>query len=309
MIEVPPELAAHHRKYADDSGPEWTAALPGVAEHFLDRWGLTLDGSSMHGIVSLVLPVRQADGTPAALKLQPATEENIGEGPGLRAWAGDGIVRLLARETIPTSSPHQADALLLERLDGGRSLETYPDPLKALEILTALLARLVRHEAPEGMRRLSDIAADMLDGVPAARAQVGPQDARWLGVCAGAVRELVGEAGDRLLHWDLHFDNVLAGEREPWLAIDPKPLAGDPGFDLLPALHNRWEEIVATGDVRRAVLERFDLMTATLGLDRQRAVGWTLGRVLQNALWDIKDGEPHLSEIQLAIAEAVLHRQ
>src|SRR5690606_10428198 len=82
-----------------------------------------------------------------------------------------------------------------------------------------------------------------------------------------------GEPGDRLLHWDLHYDNVLAGEREPWLAIDPKPLAGDPGFDLLPALDNRWDDVVAGGDVRRAVLRRFDLLVEALGLDPARSAG------------------------------------
>ena len=67
--------------------------------------------------------------------------------------------------------------------------------------------------------------------------------------------------------------------------------------------------MVATGDVRRAVLRRFDLMVDRLGLDRQRAAGWTLGRVLQNSLWSIEDGEPGLDEIQLAVAEAMTHRQ
>lgn len=308
MIEVPDELAANHLQYPDDSGPAWTAALPGVAQHFLDAWDLRVEGPSMHGIVSLVLPVRQADGTPAALKLQPATEENVTEGPGLRQWDGDGIVRLLREDTLPLPG-HDGNALLLERLIGGRSLEAVPDTIEAMKILTSLLARLVVHPAPVGMRRLADIAQGMLDDVPAAVEKAHPDDRRWLDTCAGAVRELVGEPGDRLLHWDLHFDNVLAAEREPWLAIDPKPLAGDPGFDLLPALHNRWDDLVATGDVARAVRVRFDLMVDGLGLDRPRAVGWTLGRVLQNALWDIKDGEERLNEQQLAIATALLYRQ
>lgn len=307
MIEVPAELAANHLKYPDDSGASWTAALPGVAEHFLDAWGLRLDGAPMHGIVSLVLPVRQADGTPAALKLQPITEESVTEGPGLRQWAGDGIVRLLAEGTVPLPG-RDGNALLLERLVGERSLESVADSMEAMKILTELLARLVVVPAPPGMRQLADIAQGMLDDVPAALSRVDADDRRWLDICAGAVRELVGEAGDRLLHWDLHFGNVLAASREPWLAIDPKPLAGDPGFDLLPALHNRWEEIVATGDVGRAVRLRFDLMVDGLGLDRSRAVGWTLGRVLQNALWDIKDGEERLDEQQLAIATALLPR-
>ncbi|MEQ7006730.1 aminoglycoside phosphotransferase family protein [Actinopolymorpha sp. B17G11] len=75
------------------------------------------------------------------------------------------------------------------------------------------------------------------------------------------------------------------------MAIDPKPLAGDPGFEPLPALHNRWDDVVATADVPRAVRRRLDLMTDTLGLDRQGAIGWTLGRVLQNVLWDVGNAD------------------
>ncbi len=67
--------------------------------------------------------------------------------------------------------------------------------------------------------------------------------------------------------------------------------------------------MVATGDVTRAVLRRFDLMVDGLGLDPRRAAGWTLGRVLQNALWDVEDGEPGLDEVQLAVAEAMTHRR
>ena len=74
----------------------------------------------------------------------------------------------------------------------------------------------------------------------------------------------------------------------------------------MPALHNRWDDVVATGDVRRAVLRRFDLMTDLLGLDRQRAAGWTLGRVLQNSLWSVEDGETRLDDVQRAVAEAVV---
>nr|WP_313886275.1 aminoglycoside phosphotransferase family protein [Amycolatopsis viridis] len=136
-----------------------------------------------------------------------------------------------------------------------------------------------------------------------------PAEQRLVRTCASAVAELVGEPGDRLLHWDLHYDNVLAGTREPWLAIDPEPLAGDPGFDLLPTLDSRWDEVTATGDVARAVLRRFDLLTEVLGLDRNRATGWTLGRVLQNALWDVEGGKAALEPVQVAIATALLRHR
>ncbi|MEV0613341.1 aminoglycoside phosphotransferase family protein [Nonomuraea sp. NPDC050404] len=301
-IKVPEALAASHLEYADDAGAAWTDALPALAERYLDEWDLRPDGEPRHGIVALVLPVVRADGTRAALKLQPVTEETADEALGLRTWAGDGSVLLL--EADPATG-----TMLLERLDGGRSLSAVPDVIEALEILTGLLRRLTAHPAPEGMRHLGDIARGMLDGVDAALAGLPRErDRHWLRHCASAVAELADEPGDRLLHWDLHYDNVLAAGREPWLAIDPKPLAGDPGFDLMPALWNRWEEAVATGDVPRAVLLRFDCMVDGLGLDRRRAAGWTLGRVLQNFLWATEDGEEELSEILLAIAEALRAR-
>ncbi|MDP4503817.1 aminoglycoside phosphotransferase family protein [Nonomuraea turcica] len=298
-ITVPPALTASHVKYDGEAGRAWSAGLPALAERYLEEWELRLDGEPGHGVVSLVLPVLRTDGTKAALKLQPVTDENATEAMGLRAWDGDASVRLLA-------SDPGTGTLLLERLHADRPLSALPDDIEALTILTELLARLVAHPAPEGMRRLGDIAQAMLDDVDKALTKLPrDRDRRWLRWCADAVAELVSEPGDRLLHWDLHYDNVLAADREPWLSIDPKPLAGDPGFDLAPALWNRWDDVVATGDVTRAVLRRFDLMVDGLGLDPQRAAGWTIGRMLQNALWDVEDGERELNEIGLAVAEAV----
>ncbi|GGS81169.1 aminoglycoside phosphotransferase family protein [Nonomuraea spiralis] len=303
-IKVPEALTESHVKMDGEKGRAWSAGLPALAERYLEEWALRLDeGRPMHGVVSLVLPVVREDGTRAALKLQPVTDENATEAPGLRTWAGKGSVLLLDEDP-------ETGTLLLERLDSARPLSAVPDDVEALTILTELLGRLTAFPAPPGMRRLGDIAKDMLADVDKAVTALPREgDRHWLRWCADTVAELVGEPGDRLLHWDLHYDNVLAAEREPWLAIDPKPLAGDPGFDLWPALDNRWEAVVATGDPVRGVLRRFDLMVDALGLDPARAAGWTLGRLLQNALWDVEDGETELNETGLVIGEAMRHRQ
>lgn len=292
---VPEALtASYHRT---EWGRAWLAALPDHVTDVLDRWALRPDGPVAHGMASFVLPVVRTDGTPAVLKLQPVTEDNAAAPVGLRAWDGDGVVRLLADEP---------GAMLLERLDATRPLSSVADDAAALRVLADLLARLVAVPAPPGVRRLADIATAMLGRVPDAVTSLrAPRDRELLRACASAVADVVDDAGDRLLHWDLHYDNVLAAEREPWLAIDPEPLAGDPCFDLLPALDNRWDAVVATGDVPRAVRWRFDLLTDVLGLDRDRAAAWTLGRVLQNALWDVEDGETAINPVQVAIADAL----
>lgn len=298
MIHVPEELAASQAKYNGEAGRAFIAALPARVESFLDRWDLHPTGPSMHGVASLVLPVRRGD-TPAVLKLQLLDEESEGEPVGLRVWNGDGSVRLLDHDP-------ETGTMLLERAghpaSSPRHLSTHPDPREAVRILADLLATLTSHQAPPTLRTLSDIATRMLADTPRAAASLGADDARLLRDCAAAVREVLPEPGDRLLHWDLHYDNVLAADRAPWLAIDPKPLAGDPGFDLLPALTDRWNPDPAE------TLWRFDLLTERLGLDRARARAWTLGRVLQNGLWDVEDGEEALDPDQVSIARTLLSR-
>lgn len=305
-IQVPDALTASLVDCLGETGRGWAARLPALAAELMERWRLRPAGPPAHGVLGLVLPVLRADGTPGALKLQPVDEETVGEPMALRAWGGRGAVRLLAHDPATGS-------MLLERLDQDRSLLAVPDDLAALRVLAGLLAGLTQQQAPSGMRHLADIADAMLAQAPAALAAlVDPGDRRLVADCAAALREVRHDPGDRLLHWDLHYGNVLApvgsGGRAPWLAIDPKPLAGDPGFELLPALHNRWADLAATGDVRRALRRRFDLMTDVLALDRARATSWTLARVLQNALWDVEDGETVVAPTQRAVAEALLAR-
>ncbi|MEV8020792.1 aminoglycoside phosphotransferase family protein [Streptomyces sp. NPDC086554] len=292
-IRIPDELVESQHMYAGEAGRAFIAGLPARVTEFVERWDLTVDGPSMHGMAALVLPVVRADGTPAAVKFQVLDEETEGEPVGLRVWGGDGAVRLLDHDS-------GTGTMLLERLDSARMLSTMADTRKAVLVIAELLARLTSVPAPEGMRRLGDIAAEMVDDLPGALKAIGdPVERAIVERCGGAVREVMGEPGDRLLHWDLHFENVLASDREPWLAIDPKPLAGDPGFDLWPALNNRFDP--------DDVLWRFDAMTEVLGLDRERASAWTLGRVLQNALWEIEDGRS-VDEDDLEVARLLLGR-
>ncbi|MFC9061069.1 aminoglycoside phosphotransferase family protein [Streptomyces sp. NPDC057074] len=278
MIDVPDGLAAAQAKYNGEAGRAFIDGLPELAVSFLRRWELRLDGPSMHGWAALVLPVVRRDGVPAVLKLQILDAETEGEPLALRAWDGDGAVRLLDHDPA-------TGTMLLERLDSGRMLSHVEDSRAAVLVIARLLAHLTATPAPPGVRALGDIARAMLERTPGTLGAIpDPADRRLVADCAAALREVADEPGDQLLHWDLHFENVLASARAPWLAIDPKPLAGDPGFDLLPALDNRYDPAETRW--------RFDAMTDVLGLDRQRARAWSLARVLQNSLWNVEDGDP-----------------
>ena len=264
----------------------------------------SIDGQVACGAVALIIPVARRDGSKAVLKLQPVDDETGGEPAALMAWAGRGAVRLLEHD--PDSG-----AMLLERLDASRDLSTMEDDLAAAQIIAELLVQLNSVPAPAGMRQLSDVAAATLAGAPEAIRRVeDPDERRLLINCVDQLQELITDRIDnRLLHWDLHYFNTLStlDGAQQWKAIDPKPLSGDSGFELLPALWNRWDDLVQTGDVSQALLRRFDLMTEILGLDRSRAAGWTLGRVLQNAVWDlVRFHESHIDPTHRTIAEVLI---
>ncbi|MFJ6431866.1 aminoglycoside phosphotransferase family protein [Streptomyces sp. NPDC091416] len=302
MIDIPDALIATQSTYNGEAGRAFVAALPGMAADFLERWGLRPDGQAMHGVCALVLPVvRVADGRRAALKLQPVDEETAGEPVALRLWgeASAGAVELLEHDAV-------SGAMLLERLDGRRALSGVADAREAVRVVAGLLTGLtaVRVAEGAGLRGLGEAAVRMVEAAPVVAGRLADAgERRLVADCAAAVREVAGEPGDRLLHWDLHFGNVLAGRGEGgdrWVAIDPKPLVGDAGFELFPALADRFD----AADVRG----RFDLLTGALGLDRGRARAWTLGRVLQNACWETEEGGHRLVPEHAEVARRLLGR-
>jgi streptomycin 6-kinase len=97
----------------------------------------------------------------------------------------------------------------------------------------------------------------------------------WLRIRVGA---------GSVVHGNLHYANVLAADREHWLAIAPKPINGDPHYELAPVLWNRWDELA--GHVRDGIRRRFYTLVDAAGFDEERARAWVVVRVLREAARD-----------------------
>ncbi len=266
-----------------ERGPQWADWVDGLAGRqrgLLEEWALRPDGPPMHGYCSLVQPVRTASGRPTVLKLGFPDDESEHEHLALQHWHGDGAVQLLRADP-------RRRAVLLERLHPETLTEVWD--VEACETVAALYSRLHRPPLPQ-LRRLTDLLARWR-GQLAAVARDAPVPHRLVQQAAAIARDFAADPGtDRaLLHGDLHYDNVLAGDREPWLVIDPKPLTGDPHFEPAPMLWNRWEEVVASGDVRDAVRRRFHTLVDAAGLEEDRARDWVVLRVVLNAVWELED--------------------
>ncbi|WP_254185120.1 aminoglycoside phosphotransferase family protein [Nocardioides panacis] len=276
---IPPTFTAYAGR--GERFATYLAGLPRLVDELVSEWQLTHDGPPWHGQCALVVPVRTACGRPAVLKVTYPHDEAEHEHLGLRAWHGDGAVQLLRADP-------RRWALLLERLHAEEDLTPLWD-VEACEIVGGLYQRLHVPALPQ-LRRLSSYVdrwttrlADLPVDAPLPRRLV--EQAVSLG------RDLVGDPATdaRTIHGDLHYENVLAADREPWLAIDPKPMAGDPHYEPAPMLWNRWDDVVASGHVRDAVRRRFFTLVDAAGLDEQRARAWVVVREMHNALWVIED--------------------
>ncbi len=92
-----------------------------------------------------------------------------------------------------------------------------------------------------------------------------------------------------LLHGDLHHDNILAAEREPWLAIDPKGIVGEPAYEVGALLRNPLPGLLARPEPGRVLARRIEQLAAELGFDRARIRGWALAQAVLSAWWSYED--------------------
>ncbi|HET6987613.1 MAG TPA: aminoglycoside phosphotransferase family protein [Kribbella sp.] len=266
-------------------GPDWAAwldRLPKLTRDLLAEWDLRVDGTSAYGNCALVVPVITADGQSAVLKVQFPHWEAETEHLALRAWGGNGAVQLLRADP-------RRFALLLERLES-RDLTTI-DALEACEIVGSTYKRLHVPAGPQ-YRTLSGELKRWLERFRQLPASA-PVPHRYVEQAISLAEDFVVDPATdgRLIHTDLHYENMLAAEREPWLVIDPKPLSGDPHFEVAPLIWNRWDEVVASGDLRFAVRQRFYTAIDAAGLDEDRARDWVIVRQMLNVLWTLEDAD------------------
>jgi streptomycin 6-kinase len=262
--------------------------LPDVVAGLAKRWRLQVGDAYAGANVSYVAPAMR-DGARVVLKVQWPDEESLHEADALRLWNGDGAVRLLDHDAA-------SHALLLEHCSPGTylSADAAVDPLA---VLIGLLPRLWK-PAASPFDSLSTVAKDWaanlhLDWDAAGR----PCERTLVDEAAAFLVDLSDTQGEQVLvHQDLHGENVLAAEREPWLVIDPKPLAGEREFALAPIIRS-----LELGGSRDATLGRLDRLSAELGLDRDRARRWAIG---QTIAWgfDGDYGEHHFQTARWLLA-------
>lgn len=260
----------------NERGRAWLANLPRLVAETVEQWSLTVGEPFQNGHAALVMPARTADGTEAVLKIGFPDPDGDNAAVALECWAGNGAVRLYAQDRARR-------AMIVERCRPGTQL-TELDNDAGMAVLIGLLPRLLVSSGPP-IRALADEAAVLAESLPREWEGAGrPFERSLVDLAVDLLRTLPRSQGEPvLLHQDLHADNVLRAEREPWLVIDPVPLLGEREFQAAPIV--RGGEL---GHSRRLVRRRLDMLTAELGWDRERARGWTIAHTLA---WGFENGK------------------
>ena len=283
-ITIPPALASNVVENWAEDGERWLAGLPGLLDQVTRDWELT-PGEPYELSFHWVTAVTRADGSPAVLKLGVPAGHLAIEAEALRIFDGRGAVRLLAEDQV-------RGALLLERAEPG-SPATMLVPDRDEEATAALIAvgRCLHRTPPAGctlppLRAESESFRAHLrrfpgdDPVP--RHLVERAGALFDELCASAPEDLV-------LHGDLHHDNVLRAVREPWLAIDPHGVVGDPGYDCGAMLYNPqpWRR---EDDLLALVPARIEQLADGFGLPVDRVVAWGFVMGVLSEVWTAQGG-------------------
>jgi streptomycin 6-kinase len=210
------------------SGAEWLEALPRLTAECAAQWDLKLEAPYAGSYVSLAVPAGDA-----ALKVNFPHPESACEPDALAHWAGEGAIRLLARDD-------ERRALLIERCRPGTQAWADSDEA-ATHAAAGVLGQLHAKSAPTGtLDRLADAALQWAGEIPQRwEAHGRPGRDAVIERAVQALPELAATQ-ERLVvvHQDLHGGNVLASARGR-LAIDPKPLIGEPAFDCASLIRDR----------------------------------------------------------------------
>lgn len=300
---VPEEFARRMAATFGPDGSAWLEELPGLLAWAADRWGLRV-GAPFALSYNYVAAATRADGAAVVLKLGVPREEIDTEIAALRLYDGAGAARLLEADA-------ERGALLLERLEPGTmlsSLEATDD--EAATAAAAAVMRQIWHRPPEGHG--FPLVEQWAGGLGELREQfggtTGPFPRGLVERAEGLFAELLPSQGERVvLHGDLHHYNILAAERAPWLAIDPKGVLGERAYEVGALLRNPTPQISRRPELRRVLGRRLDQLCEALELDRERTLGWALAQVVLAAWWSYDEGDRGEGwRVWLPVAEALM---
>ena len=268
-----------------DRGRAWLDSLPAVIAECESRWSLTVGDPFRNLSYNYVTPAVTHGNIAVVLKVGGIHPEFITEVAALRAYDGDGAVRIIEADV-------GRGAIVVERLQPGRELAELGDDEAATRIAAWLMSRLWRKPIEGHPYPTVERYTCVLDAIrETTSGDVGPFPAWMVDAAVSLLRELLKSSPEPvLLHGDLHHHNILSAEREPWLVIDPKGVVGDPAFDVGAWLQNPMPWLLDQPDAKAIQERRIRQFSAELGIDGERLRKWGFVYAVLSGLWSAESG-------------------
>lgn len=295
-MQIPDNLARNVEDEFGEVGLRWLADLPQLLQQCFDDWNLTPCASDFNLSYNYVMDVRQQSGEPAILKVGVPQAELFSEMRLLSILNGHCTVRLLR-------SSRAAGALLIERVTPGTVLtdiQRTNDESATTNAIKLIVESPVDVPDKTGSEFPTIVqwcgAFDRvleLDTIPLSR--------HVLDKAVQLLKELESSTvSRRLLHGDLHHENILFDQVRGWLCIDPKGVIGDPVFNAARFLNNPSPELVSQQHPREMIVRRVEMLAVAMNTSTERLLSWAFVDCILSACWSIEAGQPVDYSIQCA---------
>ncbi len=287
------------KRWYGEEGESWLEHLPEHIEACAKRWDLKIGEAMPNLSANYVCDAQLPDGTEVILKMSPHKKpimemealEHLNNHPG--------IINLIHLD-------EDLAAMVLEKVQPGTSLVEVQkkDDEEAMKIAAPIIRDVVA-DVPE-KHHLRTVFDEMK--VIHEMHEKGTWDGETMAMLAKAIQiqeELEStKTEDKLIHGDLHHDNILFDEKRGWLAIDPKGRIGDPAYNAARIMRNYWDTKPTEPLVRR----RIEILADVLGFTQKRIASWAYLDCVLSESWDLdeigKRGEDE--KLIIALLEKIL---
>jgi streptomycin 6-kinase len=274
-------------------GRKWLNDLPRIIAEIERNWSISAEKPFRNLSYNYVAPCVRADGSKAVLKIALPLEnpEIFNEARYLEAANASGAIRLFELD-------EDRRAMLLERTIPGENLKEVcgDDEIKAVEIAIPVLQKLLKTPPENSLFRTLD---EWFDNFFTKAARTN-----FPGEFQTKARRIYEELSSTsyLIHGDFHHENILSATREPFLAIDPKGIIGDAGYEIAVFLNNHLWWLANGQNLREKIEAGVRLFSEAFEIAPANLRRWAYVQIVLSAWWTFEDNGANW-ERELAFAE------
>jgi streptomycin 6-kinase len=299
-VQIPKDLSEKAVRVHGAGGQQWIEELPDLISYSSERWSLKLGLPFANLSYNLVLAATGSDGAALVLKLGVPCPELLTEAAALDLFRGMGAVRLLDHDT-------DRGILLMERIVPGTPIHEMQSDREAPRTAAKLMQQLWRCPPANHPFPSLDIWFRAFDRLRNRFAGgTGPFTAKLIEKAERTFADLNASTDRRvILHGDLHHTNILFSAKRGWLAIDPKGVCGDAGYEVGPFMVNQLPAGASDSVMLETLAQRLSVFSEELNIKRERLAQWSFCHAVLSALWDFEESAEWC--LTMKLAETLAH--